>query len=178
LLSSLQFQVLVVVPKIEKKRFRYSQKRYYSRDYFPVLAYFFRMLPSCSRRVCKKYEFQQNFQNLFFVTADFFIVVTVSLSHKMLFCQEEEAFVGDEMLFSFARLFKKDVILLSGAEEDGASLRYFKGGKGGQSYGRGRPLLLASCRAGPGGRTIFSSLMVNEGVDIEACLTQLREQAA
>jgi hypothetical protein len=92
--------------------------------------------------------------------------------------QEEEAFVGDEMLFSFARLFKKDVVLLSGAEEDGAGLRYFKGGKGGQSYGRGRPLMLASCRAGPGGRNIFSSLVVNEGVDIEACLTQLREQAA
>jgi hypothetical protein len=82
------------------------------------------------------------------------------------------------MLFSFARLFKKDVVLVSGADEDASGLRYFKGGKGGQSYGRGRPLLLASCRAGPGGRNIFSSLVVNEGVDVEACLTQLRESAA
>jgi hypothetical protein len=143
-----------------------------------MLAQFFVCCCHIHGEFAKRDEFSKTFKIFCLVTADFFIVVTVSLSHKMHFCQEEEAFVGDEMLFSFARLFKKDVVLLSGAEEDEASLRYFKGGKGGQSYGRGRPLLLGSCRAGPGGRNIFSSLVVNEGVDIEACLTQLRELAA
>ena len=91
--------------------------------------------------------------------------------------QEEATYVGDELLFSFARLFKKDVVLLSD-DVEGAALRYFKGGKGGQSYGRGRPLLLARSKAGPGGQHIFSSLVMREEGDIEGCITQLREQAA
>ena len=89
--------------------------------------------------------------------------------------QGEETFVGDALIFSFARLFKKDVVLLSG--DPAAPLRYFKGGKGGQSYGRGQPLLLGQLLGPESGQKVFTSLVPDENTDMEALICQLRAEA-
>jgi hypothetical protein len=95
--------------------------------------------------------------------------------------QGEDSYVGDELLFSFARLFKKDVVLFTGDEEAAAAVRYFKGGKGGTVYGRGHPLLLGRSRVGSGverKRHIYSSLVLNGDTDMESLINSLKALTA
>jgi hypothetical protein len=88
--------------------------------------------------------------------------------------QGEDSFVGEALLFSFARLFKKDVVLLSGDEK--VPIRYFKGGKGGEGYGRGLPFFLSCSALGQGtDKLVFTSLTVNDDTDKDWLVSQLRD---
>jgi len=87
--------------------------------------------------------------------------------------QKDEEFVNNDFLFSVAKVFNKDIIIIDSSNPT-KEVTYIKGGPNDMN-GKGKPIFLGHLPKEDAGNDFYQSIVPNEDVSIEVIVSSLQE---